>query len=461
MQPIQTSKKEIIYELWHRGNLSYKLDALQLHIRDTLASSKAPKATILSSRQIGKSFVAVLIALEFLIQNPGKIARVIGPTLKAVLDIIQDNMAVIIADAPPDFIQPLKSNFRWLLSNGSSLRLGALERAHVDGNRGGNASLVIYEEPGFVNGDDFNYGVNSVLGPQLLRSKGREYFISSPSKDPLHPLHTRLMFECQELGSHFAYTVYDSPSITASMIEEAIRRCGGEHTDDFQREYMARIIRPQSSMVIPDYNEAHHVAIFDLPTEAIMQMTVDWGGVKDKTVGLVHTYNYLADEILIWDEIVSHENTPTDIIVKALKEKERGLKIQHRYADVPGQTQVDLIDTHKYDMLLPQKSDWKASVQTMQVVFSLRKIKIHPRCKFLRQSCHAGMLNKTRSDFERSELLGHCDALAALMYAIRMQDRANPYQKQGTSDNFMIMRRDESELEKLANIGGKRFGNFR
>src|SRR5690606_21319482 len=114
--------------------------------------------------------------------------------------------------------------------------------------------------------------------------------------------------------------------------------------------------------------------------------------------------------------------------LRGLMEWEHHYEISNRWADVPGQLQVDLAEQN-YIINLPQKSDWKASVNAMSVRFSTQKIKIHPRCVFLRKSCRAGMFNKNRTDFERTPELGHCDALAALMYAVRSQDKTNPYEK--------------------------------
>ena len=36
------------------------------------------------------------------------------------------------------------------------------------------------------------------------------------------------------------------------------------------------------------------------------------------------------------------------------------------------------------------------------------------------------MFNKNRTDFQRTEELGHCDALACLMYSVRSQDKTLP-----------------------------------
>lgn len=462
---VEVTKRQLVHELWYRGNLTYKLDTLQIHMSETVHDNPgAKKVMTLSSRQIGKSFWSCVFALMYLIARSKKIARILAPTLKQASDIVRDNLLPILGDCPAGFVTRRASEYRWDLANGSSLRLGALERAHVDSNRGGNASLVIYEECGFIGSDDFDYAVNSVIGPQLLRSNGREIFVSSPSEDPDHSLHTKILPTCESLGTAFRYTVYDSPSITPEMIEEAARRCGGYDSDAFQREYLAKIIRPSTKMVIPSFSEAQHVSHFDAPLECFWTITSDWGGVRDFTVSLLHTYEFHTDTDLIWDEKVWPSNTPTDVIKRGLEEWERTFEIHARWADVPGQLQVDLSHSLDYQIALPQKSEWRASVNNMSVRFSQNRIKIHPRCTFLRKSCRAGMFNKTFTDFgrENHNEIGHCDALAALMYAIRCQNRSTPYVNKKSSEFLFIRHGEDDELTKLASsFGGKRFGNYR
>jgi len=462
----------VINALWCRGELSYKLDGLQKHISKTVRESKARKICILSSRQIGKTYWACAYALEYLLKNPKKIARVIAPTFKQCQDLVNDNLAIIMADAPQGLLKRSKSEYRYNLYNGSSLRLGALERAYVDGNRGGNASLIIYEECGFVNGEDFNYGVDSVMGPQLLRSNGIEIFVTSPSEEPDHPVHVRVLPECESLGTLFQYTVYDSPSINAEQIEEAARRCGGMHTDAWKREYLAQIIRVMSKVVIPSFDPARHVAEFALPNPCYLQLTADWGGVRDLTAGLVHTYDYVNNRLLIWDECVHGRNTPTSAIVKGMREKWGEWTFEAKHADVQGQTLIDLFDLGE-EFATPPKSDWLASVQSMSNIFELDQILIHPRCKFLIRSIRGGVFNKHRTDFERfdeAEGIGHCDALAALMYANRVQNRDNPVRQfpYGGDERHFVMKPQKDDrvdldtimpVNKFGNV--KAFGSFR
>ena len=498
------SEETIRQYLWSYGKLKYKMDPLQRSITDTVRSNfdRTKKICILSSRQIGKSYWVMCFALEYLIRNPGTIARVIAPTREKCEEIVEDNLSVILQDVPDGIIGRAASKNRWNLFNKSSLRIGALERQYVDKNRGGNASLIIYEECGFVKGDDFNYGVNSVIGPQLLRSKGHEIFVSSPSEQPDHPLHTVIAPSCGVMGTLFEYMVFESPSITESAIMEAAERAGtiltpefmrdmwdlkgkveklhpdhiheiarAHHiqlSDGFRREFMAEIIRPASLMVVPTFYEKETVHAFKVPNVANRQVVIDWGGVRDKTVALLMAYEYNGDVDLFVDERVFEPNTSTDIIVQELKQWEDEAPVNVRWADVPGQLQIDLQDRFDYQVHIPQKTNWMGAVNTMAGRFSTKKVKIHPRCRFLIQSVRAGMFNKNRTDFDRSEALGHMDALAAAMYGIRSQNRENPYAAQHhapTIDRFVnpdhIRESQEDLLDvKVFGDGPKRFGPF-
>ena len=494
--PVKTRRLTNFF--WTEGDLGYKRDVLQNSISATVQEKFefAKKICILSSRQIGKSYWVITFVLEYLIKNPGTIARVIGPTREAVDEIVGDNLNVIINDVPDGFISKSTTKNRWNLFNGSSLRLGALERQYVDKNRGGNASLIVYEECGFVSGDDFLYGVNSVIGPQLIRSKGHEIFVSSPSEQPDHPLHTEIAPKCEELGTLFNYMVFESPSIQESAIVEAAERSGtiidldfvyevmtlsktlekilpeDVHkiadqreiflSDGFMREFMAEVIRPSDLMVIPKYYPKTCFLDMKIPAVANWSVVIDWGGVRDKTAAYLYTYEFNSDLDIFVDEKIFDSNTSTDKIVESLKEWDETNPVLTKWADVPGQLQVDLNSEHDYQIQVPPKSDWLSSVNTMAARFSTNKIRVSSSCPFLRKSIKAGMFNKTRTDFARTNELGHMDSLAAIMYGIRCQNKENPYQSGVYSPSSTRFDNPESmqDAAGLESLGGKGFGKY-
>lgn len=419
--------------LWRKGELSWKLDSLQKRMVQTIHDTKADEVLILSSRQLGKSYATIVFALEYAIRNPGSMVRVLSATLKQVGDIVSDNLSPIIADAPQGLITASRSTNRWIFDNGSEIRLGALERAHVDNNRGGNADIIIAEEGGFVDSDDYDYAIRSVIGPQLLRSGGKLIHVSSPStQEADHLLHRDILPKCELTGTAFRYTIDQSPQITPELRAKAIARCGGEHTIAWRVEYLAQIVRNEESVVIPTFDKTKHVKRLTLPHHFIPQIAIDWGGVRDKTVGLLHTFDFKRNKHMWLQERYFEPNTPTDVIVRSLLEMEQTLGDYHRkplrFADVPGQLQVDLESMHQYSIAVPTKDDWQASINTLQVEIGQGLHEIDESCTFLIKSLENGRYNKNRTDFHRNEALGHCDAIAAMGYGRRMMDTyTNPY----------------------------------
>lgn len=441
---------------WYIADLEYKLDDLQHRIKRTIDASSDPLVCVLSSRQIGKSYLLLLIAIEYCLLHPGVIVRILAATIKQVADIVQDNMAPLTADAPAGLIERYKSDYRWRIGQ-SSLRIGSLERSHVDNNRGGNASLIIYEEGGFVNSDDYRYAVQSVIGPQLIRSNGREIHITSPSEDEGHYIHTDIVPRAESLGTLFRYTIYDSPSITESQIAAAAARCGGYESEAWKREYLAEIVRSQTLMVIPEFSEANHVKAFELPEYYKALLSIDLGGIKDKTGSVLVCYDFEHDKLLVVDEFMCPQNTPTGEIVSRARELEASVSWEgtpERFADVPGQVQVDMMNDYNYPIRIPAKDDRDAQINSLRLIFTNMRIIIHPRCANLIGCIKSARYDDKRKDFKRTDAFGHADILMALVYAHRMLDRStNPFPKRtiNRDKQMQIRYRDTKDsLEEIA-----------
>ncbi len=443
--------------MWAEADLRWKLDDLQAKIHEQVRTTQAACTWFKCSRQIGKSYLACVIALEYCLRHPGKIVRILSASLKQVNDIVNDNLLHIIKDAPPNLIHRLKSENRWAVGQ-SSLRLGTLEREHVDGNRGGNASLIIYEETGFVPSEDARYGIESVMGPQLLRSRGREIHISSPSEDEFHYLHTTIAKRCRDMNSIFHYTIYDSPSITPGMISQAIERCGGEDSDSFQREYLAKILRTSTRMVIPEFIEADHVREFTLPKYYEAALSIDLGGTRDKTGIVLCVWDFKEQRLLITSAVEMEHATKTEDIVKVCKHIEQRVQWRGepaRWADMAGQNQVDFVQKYDYFVRRPDKLDRDASISDLRVMFANGKVWIDPICKPLISCLNTARWDNARKDFVRTDEHGHCDILMALVYANRMINKhTNPYPGRIIDINHqqhVPYRQEPDPMQKIAN----------
>lgn len=411
---------------WQTGNLTYKLHSGQKRIWKALQDATAQEALLFISRQWGKSYLSACYALSYCLRHPNKIVRIAAPTLKQAQDIVSDNLAPICADAPSGLINPIKSAYRWQVGQ-SELRLGVLESAHVDSLRGGNASLVIAEEGGFVSSDDYEYALRSVIGPQLLRSGGQLIHVTTPSKEPEHFIHKEIYPRCALAGTKFEFDIYTNPQLTDEQIEKAKVLAGGEQSSAWRREYLVHIVRDDSAVCVPEFDESKHVFTDEPPEHAVWGYFADFGGIRDKTVSLLCCWNFELARLEVHDERHHEANTETDTIVQAMRDMGKPYKVRQSYMDAPGQVLVDLRYKHNFEALLPHKDDFEAGINAVRLAVNQGKIMIHERCRFLIQTLRGATFNKNRTDFARTVALGHMDALAALVYANRMIDRTtNP-----------------------------------
>lgn len=429
--PVKYQKADAQRALWKAGILKWKLHAAQKVIDEGIDKlpQSVKEAVLLCSRRFGKSYYGCVRALESGLQSPTqKVIRIIGPDIKQTKMIVEYNMAKITAELNPiglgELVKYVKSENRFEVGK-SGIYLGGFD-SQADSLRGGEAHEIYIEESGSSDPDEFNYQMTSILKPQLLKTRGRMFHLTTLPPIPDHPFISETIPKAQLNDAFYSFTIYDDPLATPEIIAEAIEDCGGAHTDAFRREYLNEIIRDKNIVIVPDYNEKLDVETFQLPHTINWEVYTDWGGVRDFTVSLLMGYDFLRAMDLVYDEKWWPANTPTEVIARDLKDWDK-YNIQKHYVDAPGQLQVDLRSSHKMEIQIPDKGDWEANINAMANRFTRRKVKIHPRCRLLRQTCQSGTFNKQRTDFARSLALGHMDAVAALMYGNRQLDRTSPY----------------------------------
>lgn len=447
---------------WRKGDLRHKLQPQQVPIYDAVRSlpGEIDEAVLLCARQFGKSYLGVIFALEDCIRHPGKCVLVVGPTLKQAREIVSPRLRELASDAPAGLIRPLKSESKWEVGM-SELVIGGFD-VNSSSQRGKTVQSIYVEEIVDSHPDHYIEAMRSDLGPALTRSQnGRMTFLTTLPKFPDHPFVIDTMVKAEYNNALYVYTIDDNTELTPAQYDACVRRSGGKNSVDFRREYMCELVRDPTILVVPDFNEKKHVSDFEFMSDAHLHIGGDWGGVRDMTVLLLMSHDFVRDQIVIYDERVFPPNTPTSIIVETVRAMEAGRPCT-RAIDMPGQLQVDLLQTHGYEAQMPPKDDWRSAINGMAVKFALDKIRIHKRCRFLIQSCRSGIFNKNKTDFERTSILGHCDALAALMYGIRTQPTHSPYaiQERMEGHRFTSYKRQHND-ETLAGVSGKSFAGYK
>jgi len=424
--PSSTSKPTPaqIESLWKQGNLSYKLHDGQKLIRRTIRALPAStrEALVFCSRRYGKSFLACVLALEDCLKTPNANVLFVGPSIKQTLDIIRLLLPEILADAPKGLVIPSKSEKRWHFKNGSQLMLAGFDTA-AESIRGLRANSIYLEESGSADPETFEYVIKSVLYPTLMHSRGRIVHLTTPALTIDHPLHTQTIPSTSANGAFFRYTIRDNPLITAEVIEAEIDSLGGYDSPHTKRELFCEIIKDDNIIVVPQFDDRKHVKILDsIPSDAYYWVAGDVGGVRDKSVFLLCAYDYSIDKIYIIRETVADPQTPTSEIVKRALVMEGGRQLS-RFVDAPGQLFVDLSSQYNYPCFPPEKLEFEQNIHRLQTAFWKDQVLVDPSCKLLITTLRSGQLNKQKTDFSRTKDMGHCDALAALIYGLRHADR--------------------------------------
>lgn len=465
----QANRNDALQILWRNGVLTFKLWPQQRPIYRTIRNLRTDVSTVvlLCARQFGKSFLGALLATEDCLQNPGVTVLIVGPTIKQTIDIVHQAMRKIMADSPEGLIRRSKSESRWYIGE-SELIVGGFDVTNATRQRGKTLYRIYVEEVVDSNPDQYLDSIRSDLGPALTHSiDGKIIYLTTPPKIPDHPFLTETVPEAKLSGSFFKYTIDDNTQLTTEQYESCVKRSGGKHTVEFLREYMCEIVRDTSLVVAPSYVQEKHYREIDLPIYYDTYMAIDWGGVRDMTVALVMTYDFITDTDMVLDEMVFFPNTPLSEIIPELRKLEAKYNpVKLRYVDAPGSLLVELNTTHKYQSLLPQKNDWQANVNRVNVRFSQDKLVIDNKCVLLRETLQSGMFNKHKTDFERTVSLGHCDAFAALMYGVSSMPRQNPWPKAGQDEKYFIKQTETAhtgkEIKSFVNrTGVKRFGGFK
>jgi len=86
---------------WRRGILGWKLRPIQEKIKDEILTHTSRKSVIHCSRRIGKSYLLVILALEYAMRAPRWPVRYVAPTRVGLRQIIHPLFRDICADCPP------------------------------------------------------------------------------------------------------------------------------------------------------------------------------------------------------------------------------------------------------------------------------------------------------------------------------------------------------------------------
>lgn len=441
---------------WDRGNLRYKLHSAQRKIYDTVAEldDTVRDVILLCARRFGKSFLNCIWALEHCIRKPGCIVRIVGPEQQQTMEIVDFHMQKIIADAPENLIRRREGGRTWVVG-ASTIRVGAFDKKNVKKNLGKEADLILTEEACASVSEEFVYGMREILSPQLFHTKGRMIHATTLPPQLDHVFITEYMPTAAKAGTLFTFTINDNPMADEAMRLQAAKDSGGVLTIAYKRNYLCISEKDPKLVVLPSFDKKRHVRKFPIPKYANWILFGDWGGVRDKTFLAVGFYNFELAKFCIVAERVFEPNTSTKVIAPSFPTlRNLGCKEDDvNWVDANGQTRVDLETDHDIEIQMPAKDDFNAAINQLELGFQNDSIWIDPECHYLIANCEFGRFNKQRTDFLRTEALGHCDGIAGTMYGWRMLDKItnpNPKPKLDKQDMWIPPEDEDDSIEGFA-----------
>ncbi len=432
--------------LWAVGDLSWLLDSNQLDIKAQIEANANKYFILECARRLGKSYLLCIIAVECALRKPRQRILYAAPTTKDAQEIVAPLLEQI-CDTAPFSIKYDKNQSKFIFPNGSQIRLfGCDNKTKANRGRGSGADLVLLDEAGFI--PVLGYVLHSIVAPQTLTTKGRVILASTPSDEPDHQF-TQLAAQAEAGNYYVRKTIHDNPRLTKAEIAKYIAEDAAllgftvdefKESDVYKREFLALRAIDTNLVVCPEWNGVFE----EVPRPEFYSAYVafDAGGVDPH--GLLFAYwDFATQTLVVEDELLLRDGEATDVIASKVKEKEAYLWGVERWdgtlraleQDVlvptpsPKQPYLRVSDmgSPKLDLVvdgvrfLPTaKTEKRAQIDAVRIMFRQNKIKIHPRCRNLARHVRTTMwLNEKQQSYRRTKTGEHGDLLDCLVYIVR------------------------------------------
>jgi len=460
-----SQERQAAYELWHRGDLSYKLHKEQLPIRRLIQRAEKThnkKVGARTSRRFGKTFVFSAIASEYCLNERNIIVPYCAPSIKALKTIIVPIINELCRDCPPSLRPVLRrqDGALYFPSTESQILLVSAENGNEEKARGIKARAAFVDEGGVIK--NLRYLVHDILLPTLMYSTGPLALSGTPPSTPDH-YYVTFMAEAELSGYCIHKTVWDNPMLENKEIlefAEAVgcridwgtfykkstpknrfsrnlaKFCIVEKSTTFRREFEAEIIIDPDKAVIPELSELKITQIVkDTPTPRFCnKYTVIDTGFIDYTGVVFGYYDFKRAKLVVADDLLLDFTRPgmnTEEAAKLILAKEAELWGEEKpYARFADGDLIVLNELTRHGLLVNpvRKDDIEAQVNTLRVDIAQDKLEFNPKAKNTLTHARYATWNRSRKQFERGEGMGHYDCLAALIYFVRHVNRKdNPW----------------------------------
>ena len=358
-----------------------------------------------------------------------------------IFNFLKDKIYYLCPELRPKFCSREQQNYYLFPNTGSKIFLfGVKDSGEIDKARGAEANIIICDEFGFWK-FKAEYILKSVLQPQLLETKGQRIITSTPPEDLTHNYVSQVA-EAELDGRLFNWTIKDSVMLgekTEDEHQHIIKDSGGLESVHYKREYMCELIPTKERLVIPEAQiEEDYLGTQKRPSSFDAYVCMDLG-LRDYTHVLFGYLDFKNARLVIEKEYAVNYTATSEITDNCKRiEKELDLKdrVHRRIGDCEIQQLFDMSTDHDYQVSAIHKRSkqsghgFKDSVlNQLRLAIQSEKILIDLKnCPKLCQQLKYGIWNERRTDFQRTDSMGHLDGLMALAYLYDNVDwPRNPY----------------------------------
>lgn len=390
----------------------------------------------LISRQLGKSYLIAILALEQCLRSPNSVVKILTDTKIHVQSIFEPIFNEILVDCPED-LKPTysKKDYKYIFSNKSQIQLAGSDQKHYQRLRGQRSNAIFIDEAGFCS--NLSDAVRSVLIPTTTHTGGKIVMASTPPQEEIHDFYD-FIEEAEVNNNLIKKTIYDNPMLTEDDIQRLAKEVGGTESNTFKREYLCYLIRSEDSLVFPEFNEELEKDIVKdvpVPSHYDSYVSMDLGG-KDLTAVLFGYFDFRTCKVVFQDELVVDFSKPGETLPKLVlnvlnKEKELWLNPLTNEVKPPTLrvSDINILVTQeigrashgKLNFTPAKKDDKGSAINNLRALLANGQILINPRCKNLiahLKNCRWSK-SKDKMEFARNKLMGHFDCVDAAIYFVR------------------------------------------
>lgn len=431
-------------------------------------------------RRWGKTWLCLLVLIEWALSRPHASYTYATAEKQQIRSIVLPLFRKLVATCPLDIRPEYRGSSEGMeqglyFPNGSIIKLVGVDK-DPDRLRGQASDGGCFSEAAHMK--DLEESVSGIFLPQFQRRPWARLLLESTAPtQPDHDFDRVFIPDAEKRGAYVFGTIDDNLAISAEEKAKAIREAGGLNSPRCKREYYGIRVRDPERVLVPEFDMDRHVVKNPArPPFAHCYVGVD-PGMRDM-LGIVWAYWDFERAKLVIQRSYAERNVTTTPVADLIKRTERELwygsgpasdnakraandnnlregELRYwngkqympnpylRISDTELRLIGDLVREHGIAIAPTPKDDAEAMLYSLRNAFLSDKIEIAADSGPLALQLKRGMWNEKRTDWERTDALGHLDAVAALIYLWRNVVRTlNPYPPSmpyGSADKIVIL----------------------